>query len=267
MNDPSLQPSSILSSVCLWFLPFVSTPTLWCSCQLPPLLCRLLNCRLSPGTSEWLIRCCRNSEINLAHPNPPTHNVRLPTHTHTSLHPALLGPFFFNHICFIFYSSTLWFTWGPFFLQKQNKTGFIILALSYWHASEKKDNLYISRWTEFSEVSELKQAIQIFLIFSIKTLQTFFFQTCDITAWELEAIFPSKPVLTVRCLPITKVRVVVEFFWPRKLFCIRQATKMNVLNLEINVINPLKSPNLISYFALRSFKQVVIIFWKRKQCL
>lgn len=58
-NQPS---STIHPVVCLCLISaFVSTPTLWCSCQLPPLLCHSLNCRLSPGTSEWLIWCCRNS--------------------------------------------------------------------------------------------------------------------------------------------------------------------------------------------------------------
>lgn len=58
-NQPS---STIHPVVCLSLISaFVSTPTLWCSCQLPLLLCHSLNCRLSPGTSEWLIWCCRNS--------------------------------------------------------------------------------------------------------------------------------------------------------------------------------------------------------------
>lgn len=57
------QPSSTIHPVvCLSLISaFVSTPTLWCSCQLPPLLCHSLNCRLSLGTSEWLVWCCRNS--------------------------------------------------------------------------------------------------------------------------------------------------------------------------------------------------------------
>lgn len=134
--------------------------------------------------------------------------------------------------------------------------------------SEKNDYLYISRWTDFSEVTELKHAVQILPHFHhCKSSSLMPMPTFPSNMWHncmrARSHLPYKPVLTVHWW-----RLFFLFFLLTKQIFLYKADhqnkwRINVFNLEMDLIRSCNIHPISFHILLRPRSNKSFLYFKR----